>query len=170
MYFEWDASIRDNKKKKMAFIHGSTSIQWGTPNRENKVICKADMQSTMHIHEADMIEQNQWPGPSQFDDGDRVRHWTHKTSHISPSQVSYEVSVVNILEKFDHVMMVLHYSLEKTDYAKMVDFAVIIIQWNPLHKGHPIWWPFKRVDLVMRGKINMICKEWCVEMDQILQQ
>ena len=21
----------------------------------------------------------------------------------------------------------------------------------------------------MRGKINMICKEWCMEMDQILQ-
>ena len=123
MCFEWDASIRDNKK--MAFIHGSTSIQWGTSNRENKVICKADMQSTIHIHEADMIQQNQWPGPFRYDDRWWLRHWTHKIPHISPLQVSYGVSVVNILEKI--VMMVLHYSLEKTDCAKMVDFAVITI-------------------------------------------
>ena len=38
---------------------------------------------------------------------------------------------------------------------------------EPLYKGHPRWWPSKKRG--PRGKINMICKEWCMEMDQIMQ-
>ena len=40
------------------------------------------------------------------------------------------------------------------------------IQWNPSVITIYLFqkrWPF------MRGKINMICKEWCMELDQILQ-
>ena len=39
---------------------------------------------------------------------------------------------------------------------------------EPLYKGHQKA-VFQKRWPVMRGKINMICKEWCMEMDQILQ-
>ena len=42
------------------------------------------------------------------------------------------------------------------------------IQWNPSIKATQDGGLSKEVAF-MRGKINMIWKEWCVEMDQILQ-
>ena len=42
------------------------------------------------------------------------------------------------------------------------------IQWNPSIKATQDGGLSKEVAF-MRGKINMICKEWCLEMDQILQ-
>ena len=42
------------------------------------------------------------------------------------------------------------------------------IQWNPSIKATQDGGLSKEVAFMM-GKINMICKEWCVEMDQILQ-
>ena len=42
------------------------------------------------------------------------------------------------------------------------------MQWNPSIKATQDGGLSKEVAF-MRGKINMICKEWCMEMDQILQ-
>ena len=42
---------------------------------------------------------------------------------------------------------------------------------EPLYNGYRRWWPSKwgGLSVVMRGKINMICKEWCMEHVEMYQ-
>ena len=44
----------------------------------------------------------------------------------------------------------------------------MLIQWNPSIRA-PKMVAFQKRWPDMRGKVNMICKKWCMEMDQILQ-
>ena len=64
--------------------------------------------------------------------------------------------------------------------ASLLNFKRIFSDWSfilmefSLYSGTPLEGPLKMVAFqkrwpVMRGKINMICKEWCMEMDPILQ-